>query len=283
MMSVGKAYMTQTYQGQYHLLKYVRRYSCVAITIKSKRRTSLVAKCFWEQVAKASSAVVSKNIGSMITFPLETCRIYAQIDKPWTHLHELYKGYWAVLATQTIQSSFSFLAFFVILNIATSTYNKPIHEALVFATFTASIVTSFVKVPLLFLNRNIIFCQNDDLCRNIPNILQKLTLNVYKQCWLTIIISDIPDTCIKTFLNFLVLYLHPSIDNLVRNCIVSLTTNVFTAPFDYVITHAFCKVCSSKFNIVNCYNGIIYKLMSCFIGQLVFHNTFNFLQPCKFY
>ena len=278
-MCVGKTCMTQTYQRQHHFLKYVKRYSFVA----TKRRKSLVAKCIWEQVATTSSAVVSKNIGSMITFPLESCRIYAQIGKPWTHWRELYKGYWTVLVAQTIQSSFSYLAFFAILNIATSTYHKPIHEAVVLATFTSSLVTSFVKVPLLFLNRNIIFCQNDDFCKNISNILQKLTPKVYKQCWLTIIISDIPDTFIKTFLNFIVLYLHPSIDNLVRNCIVSLTTNVFTAPFDYVITHAFCKAHNDKFNIGNCYNGIIYKLTSCFIGQLVFHNTFNLLQPCKFY
>ncbi len=85
-MCVGKTCITQTYQGQYHFLKYMRRYSFVATTIKSKRRTSLVTKCIWEQVATASSAVVSKNIGSMITFPLDSCRIYAQIDKPWTHL-----------------------------------------------------------------------------------------------------------------------------------------------------------------------------------------------------
>jgi hypothetical protein len=281
-MCVGRACMSQTFLRQHNILKHVRRYFYVAPAIKSNKRTPLITSCVWEQVATASCAVVSKNLGSMITFPLDSCRIYKQIGKPCTDLRDLYKGYWVVLATQTIQASFSYLAFFVILNIATTTYHKPIHEAIVFANLIASLVSSFVKVPLIFITRNIIFCHGD-LCTNISTILQKITLNVYKQCWLTVVISEIPDTCIKTFLNFIVLYLHPSIDHLARNCIVSLITNMFTAPFDYIITHAFCKVYHGKFNIVNCYDGIIYKLFSCFIGQVVFYNTFNLMQPCKFY
>jgi hypothetical protein len=153
----------------------------------------------------------------------------------------------------------------------------------VFASLASSLVTSVVKVPLVFINRNIIFYDNNNLLDNITNILNKLTLKVYKKCWLTIVISDIPDTLIKTFLNFMVLYLNPSIDHLVRNCIVSLTTNMLTAPFDYTITHAFCKAHIGHFNILNCYNGILYKMVSCFLGQIIFYNTFNMLQPYKFY
>jgi uncharacterized PurR-regulated membrane protein YhhQ (DUF165 family) len=259
---------------------------CYRTIVRKRNRQKLATRCVWEHVATASCAVVSKNIGSMITFPLETCRIYAQIGRQWTHVKELYKGYWTILTTQTIQGLCSYLAFFIILNVTMLTYQKPIHEAVVFASLCSSIVTSFVKVPLIFINRNIIFYQTGsgtDLLKNILNIFENLTPKVYRQCWLTIVISDIPETLIKTFLNCIVLYWNPSIDHLTRNSVVSLTTNIITAPFDYIITHAFCTVYKGQFNILNCYDGIMYKLVSCAIGQIVFFNLFNSLQPRKFY
>jgi hypothetical protein len=280
MMCVGRLRVITPYQ-----IRVVQQLRNVPTT-RTRHRQKLSIKCVWEDVATASCAVVSKSIGSMITFPLDSCRIYAQIDKPWTHLKELYKGYWTILTTQTIQALCSYLAFFIILNVTKMTYHKPIHEAIVFASLGSSIVTSFVKVPLIFINRNIIFYKTGssaDLIQNVLNIFDNLTPKVYRQCWLTVVISDIPETLIKTFLNFAVLYLNPSIDHLMRHSMVSLTTNIITAPFDYIITHAFCKVHKGQFNILNCYDGIIYKLMSCSIGQLTFFIFFNLLQPSKFY
>lgn len=279
-MCVGRLYVTTPCQS--HI---VRQLSCLPI-LRKRHRQKVTTKCVWEHVASASCAMVSKNVGLMITFPLESCRIYAQIGRQWTHIEELYKGYWTILTSQTIQSLCSYLTFFIMLNVVTFTYHKPIHEAVVFASLSSSFVTSFVKVPLMFINRNIIFFQTSsiaDLFKNILSIFGNLTPKVYRQCWLTVIISDIPDTLIKTFVNFIILYLDPSIDHLLRNSIVSLTTNIITAPFDYMITHAFCKVHKGDFNILKCYDGIMYKLMSSSIGQIVFFNIFSLLQPRKFY
>lgn len=246
-------------------------------------RKRKVPNCLLENLGTTASAVICKNFGIMLTYPLDSCRIYSQVGHKWSHIHELYRGYWTVLSTQTVQSTFSYLAFFSILNMVTLTYHKPIHEAVVFATIASSLITSFVKVPLTFINRNIIFYQECNAFTSILSIVQKLTPHVYKRCWLTVIISDIPETIIKTFLNFVVLYYCPSIDHLTRNCVISLSTNLFIAPFDYILTHAFCKVCKARFNILNCFDGIQYKLSSCLMGQIVFFHAFNFLQPSKFY
>jgi hypothetical protein len=252
---------------------------------KGKQRCRQVRRplCVLEQIGTVSAAVFSRNISTMVTFPLESCRIYTQLGKPWNKIDDLYRGYWTILSTQTCQALFSYFAYFTTISVMTVTYNKPMHEAVVVASLLACFITSFVKVPLVFINRNIIMCQGGNVLKDLSDIFSKLSKKVYRQCWLTIIISEIPDTFIKMFLNFVLLYCNPTIDHLSRNCIVSIVSNVITSPFDYIITHAFCKMYNGSFNILNGFDGIHYKITSTFIGQVVFFHSFNFFQPSKFY
>lgn len=248
---------------------------------KSYKRYKI--SCCGEHIGTVASAVLSKNIATMITFPLDTCRIHAQLGKCCQRFEDLYVGFWTVLTTQTVQASFSYTTYFHIINMMTSMYQRPIHEAVVYATCIATIITSFIKVPLVFINRNIVLCPKGNIVDSLYVIFEKLTVQVYKQCWVTIITSEIPETIAKMFINFIVLYYHPNIDNLSRNCIVSMSTSLLTAPLDYIITHSFCKVYQGKFNIRNSFDGIYYRLISIFVGQITFFHTFNTLQPAKFY
>jgi hypothetical protein len=232
----------------------------------------------------SSVATFSKTASLVVTFPLESCKIYAQMRRDWNKIQELYEGFLVVLITSTMQTFINFSIFFGILNAMS---NMPLHNVVLYASCISCLVTSFIKVPLTFLNKNILFSHGMSTLDAIKYIYTKLTFETYKKCWFAITISDIPDILIKTALNYIILYNHPTCDYLLRNCIITVSSSIFSAPLDLMLTRTFCKMHNKVFKnvhyVMDSFIGLRYRIISNLIGQYVFYNIFSVFCPSQFY
>jgi hypothetical protein len=241
-------------------------------TIKSLLSENLVATC---------AAVVSKSCSCLVAFPLESLKIHRQLHKKVNDIMDLYIGVRTILCTHAIKSFVSYITYFSIINMMSVNY--PIHQVVIYAGLLSCFLTSFIRVPLQFVNRNIIVMKEKNLITIFNKIRQEFTFDIYKRCWCLVIMNDMPEIIIKVLLNAWLLQHFPTIDHFSRNCIISIIESILSAPLDYIITHTFCKFHKTPFNIFNCINGLQYKVMSCILGQFIFNKVFQTLQPSRFY
>lgn len=234
-------------------------------------------------------ATTSKLISYLFTYPFESCKIYSQMCKTWSHPGELYQGLSTFMLIASIQSFLSYNVFFALLDVMNP--HLPKHFAYMYASLLSSFITSFVKVPMTFISRNIIFVKHANGWQALQHILGKLTPDVFKTSWLTTMLSDVPDSFVKFFVNAYIQMNVPFINTFQRSCITGVVTSIVNTPLDFIVTKTMCQpdVHVSKQRtaptnnataltlLTACWSGVHYRMMSCMLGNIVFFNIFNTL------
>lgn len=233
---------------------------------------SLVTSCI---------ATASKIVSFGFTYPFETCKLYMQMGKTWSSPLDLYQGFSTFVMISTFQCFFNYNVFFALLNILRP--QLPSHLAFFLASFISSFATSFVKVPTTFISRNIVFIKHKQGLDAVHYILQLLTLDVFKKSWLSNMLSDVPDTFVKFFVNSYIQLNMIFIGTFLRSCITGAVTSVVNAPLDFMVTRTMCQLQSTESNDIiektekksDCLSGLQYRLMASMIGNVIFFNVFN--------
>lgn len=226
-------------------------------------------------------ATASKIVSFGFTYPFETCKLYMQMGKTWNSPLDLYQGFSTFVMISTFQCFFNYNVFFALLNILQP--KLPSHLAFFLASFISSFTTSFVKVPTTFISRNIVFIKHKQGLDAVQYILQLLTLEVFKKSWMSNMLSDVPDTFVKFFVNSYIQLNMIFIGTFLRSCITGAITSVVNAPLDFMVTRTMCQLQSTEsIDIIekvdkksDCLSGLQYRLIASMIGNVVFFNVFN--------
>lgn len=237
-----------------------------------------------QSVVLTTFACVAKATSFCFTYPLESYKIYKQLDKTPTTIECLYQGFPMFVVLATSQCFLSYNIFFA--TIEALRLCMPTHLTYMWASIVSCFLTSFVKVPLSFVSRNIIFTQGACGISTVRHILTKMNDNVFRTSWLTTLLGDIPDSFVKFYVNHWLLLNIPHVDNLYRSCITGILTSIVNTPLDYILTQTLCNfkhfshILCDKF-FIKCMMGVQYRVLSCMIGNMIFFSVFNTLQ-CSF-
>ena len=238
------------------------------LNISASIPPSLITSCI---------ATASKIVSFGFTYPFETCKLYMQMGKTWSSPLDLYQGFGTFVMISTFQCFLNYNVFFALLHILRP--QLPSHLAFFLASFISSFTTSFVKVPTTFISRNIVFIKHKQGLDAVLYILQLLTLEVFKKSWLSNMLSDVPDTFVKFFVNSYIQLNMIFIGTFLRSCITGAITSVVNAPLDFMVTRTMCQLQSTKSSDSekksDCLSGLQYRLMASMIGNVVFFNVFN--------
>lgn len=231
-------------------------------------------------------ATVSKMAALYFTYPLETCKIYRQLDKKWDNCIQLYQGFPVFLLTATFQCFINYNVFFYLIKTFTINHNMNNSMSIFYGSILSCFLTSFLKVHTTFIAKNIIFIKNNDIINSLQEVMSFMTWQLYTQSWLSNLISDIPDSFVKFCLNSLLITTFPNIHTFSRSLITSMTAAIVNMPLDYWLTLTMCKTATSNkgnMSLVNhgrnCFAGFNYRIMASMIGNIIFFNIFNTLQP----
>jgi hypothetical protein len=255
-------------------------------TIKCSVDVSPLIQCIPHSIISSCAATVSKLVSFSITYPFESCKLYLQLDKKWKSIPSLYNGFPIICISYILQQFMYFNIFYGVLNVRQ--HIKPMHHAVFEATIVSSLLSSFVKAPLVFIGRNMVFENNIKLYQALHKTCRRLNIETFKRCWITNLICDMPDVIIKFTLNYIILLKFPGIDHFSRNLLVGLTSSILGAPLDFLLTKTTCQTTlpmktHADTILKKCFNGIQYKLLSVVIGNVMFSRMFNMLQPYRFY
>jgi len=234
-----------------------------------------------QSVVSTTFACLAKATSFCFTYPLESYKIYTQLGKTPTSIECLYQGFPMFVLLATCQCFLSYNIFFASIDALKSW--MPTHMTYMCASIISCFLTSFVKVPLSFVSRNIIFTQGACGMSAVKHILTKINYDVFKTSWLTTLLGDIPDSFVKFYVNFWLLQNIPHVDSLYRSCITGILTSVVNTPLDYILTQTLCNfkhfshiICDQFF--IKCMMGVQYRVMSCMVGNMIFFFVFNTLQ-----
>jgi len=236
-----------------------------------------------QSLALTSLACTAKAFSFIFTYPFESYKIYTQLGRKPDGISDLYQGFPMFLLLATSQCFLSYNVFFATLEAFKGIL--PSHLAYLYASTVSCILTSFVKVPMSFISRNIIFTKGFCGIATIQGILSKMNEEVYRNSWMTTVIGDIPDSFIKFFVNDWVQVNAPFINNINRSCITGIITAFVNMPLDYILTQTLCtskhfgNILSDNF-FSKCMMGVHYRMFSCMIGNVIFFSMFNTLQTC---
>lgn len=231
-----------------------------------------------------SLACSAKAFSFIFTYPFETYKIYNQLDKEPKSLNDLYQGFNTFILLATMQCFINYNFFFALIN-ALKPYHSQ-HITYLIASVVSCFMTSIIKVPLTFISRNLIFVKNKNGFDAFCHLCSKIDKQLYHKSWLTNLLSDIPDSFIKFFINSQLLLHMPYINNFNRSCITGIVTSTVNMPFDYILTQTLCNNHLATTNntihnnhfMTRCMSGIQYRIMSSMLGNIIFFNMFNSLQ-----
>jgi uncharacterized membrane protein len=231
-----------------------------------------------------SLACSAKAFSFIFTYPFETCKIYNQLNKEPKSVNDLYQGFNTFIILATFQCFINYNFFFALIN-ALSPYHSQ-HMTYLVASTISCFMTSIIKVPLTYISRNIIFIKNKNGFDAFCQLASKIDKTLYHKSWLTNLLSDIPDSFIKFFINSQLLLHMPYINNFSRSCITGIVTSVVNMPLDYMLTQTLCNNIITSHNTqlnknsftTRCMSGVQYRIISSMLGNIIFFNIFNALQ-----
>jgi hypothetical protein len=232
-------------------------------------------------LALATMACTAKVASFVFTYPFESIKIYSQLNKSLTDLPNLYHGFGTFTVLATIQCFINYNIFFATIDALKP--HVPHSSTYFYASVISCFMTSFIKVPMSYISRNIIFIKNKSGVAAVRHLLEKMDKDIFKTSWLMNILSDIPDSFVKFFVNSWIQINLPLITNFNRSCITGLITSIVNMPLDYILTQSMCGRSMVK-NIIKddffnkCMSGLKYRIIACMIGNIVFFNSFNTLQ-----
>jgi len=232
-------------------------------------------------VVLTTLACTSKACSYCFTYPLESYKIYTQLGKQPKSWKCLYQGFPIFVLMAISQSFVSYNIFFG--TIEALKQWMPTHLTYLWASVVSCFLTSFLKVPLSFVSRNIIFTQGICGISTVQHILSKMNDEVFRNSWLTTVIGDIPDSFVKFYVNNLMMVHMPYVNNFSRSCVTGFLISIVNMPIDYVLTQTLCNfkhfglILSDNF-FVKCMTGVQYRVLSCMVGNVVFFSMFNALQ-----
>jgi hypothetical protein len=207
---------------------------------RSRRyKHSIVSMSVPQSVVLTTFACFAKATSFCFTYPLESYKIYTQLGKTPTTIDCLYQGFPMFVLLATSQCFLSYNIFFA--TIEALKLCMPTHLTYMWASIISCFLTSFVKVPLSFVSRNIIFTQGICGISTVRHILTKMNDNVFKTSWLTTLLGDIPDSFVKFYVNDWLLMNIPHVDILYRSCITGILTSIVNTPIDYILTQTLCN------------------------------------------
>lgn len=282
---LGNISVMHAFSSHQHGLRY-HPMTCVKPFLKLKRpsrsRQLHVAAVFQHLPASVATSCIacgSKAVSFVFTYPIESCKIYTQMGKTWCHPYELYKGFGSFMIIAVFQSFLSYNVFFAILDALNPYFQR--HVAYMYASVLSSFITSFIKVPLTFVSRNIIFVKSLKGWKALSHVLSQLSPEIFQKGWVTTMLSDVPDSFVKFFLNSYIQTYLPVVDVFQRSCITGVVTSLVNAPLDYLVTRTMCQAIPTNHlqSVSMCWSGIQYRVMSCMVGNIIFFNIFNLLTP----
>jgi hypothetical protein len=131
----------------------------------------------------------------------------------------------------------------------------------------------------------LIFIKNKNGFDALCHLVSKIDKQLYHKSWLTNLLSDIPDSFIKFFINSQLLLHMPYINNFSRSFITGVVTSIVNMPFDYVLTQTLCNNLATSNNAIQdshfmtrCMSGVQYRIISSMLGNIIFFNLFNSFQ-----
>jgi hypothetical protein len=232
-------------------------------------------------VVVSTLACTAKACSYCFTYPLEAYKIYTQLGKQPKSLACLYQGFPIFFVMAISQSFVSYNIFFGM--IETLKQWMPTHLTYFWASVVSCFLTSFIKVPLSFVSRNILFTKGVCGMSTVQHILSKMNDEVFRNSWLTTVLGDIPDSFVKFYVNDWMMNHMSYVNNFSRSCVTGFITSVVNMPLDYVLTQTLCNfkhfghILSDNF-LVKCMMGVQYRVLSCMVGNVVFFSMFNTLQ-----
>lgn len=230
-----------------------------------------------------SLACSAKAFSFVFTYPFETYKIYNQLDKEPTSFNDLYQGFNTFILLATLQCFINYNFFFTLINILKPYHSQ--HITYLVSSIVSCFMTSIIKVPLTFISRNLIFIKNKNGFDAFCHLVSKIDKQLYHKSWLTNLLSDIPDSFIKFFINSQLLLHMPYINNFSRSFITGVITSIVNMPFDYMLTQTLCNNLATSNNAIHdshfmtrCMSGVQYRIISSMLGNIIFFNIFNSLQ-----
>jgi hypothetical protein len=228
-------------------------------------------------------ACSAKAFSYIFTYPFETYKIYNQLDRKLKCFNDLYQGFNIFILLATFQCFINYNFFFALIN-ALKPYHSQ-HVTYLISSIVSCFMTSVFKVPLTYISRNLIFIKTKSGFDAFCHLLSKIDKQLYHKSWLTNLLSDIPDSFIKFFINSQLLIHMPHIDNFNRSFITGIVTSIVNMPFDYILTQTLCNNLVTSNNIIRdshfmtrCMSGVQYRIISSILGNTIFFNIFNSLQ-----
>lgn len=259
-----------------------------------------------ETMVTSNIATISKVASYFFTYPLETIKLYSQMGRVVRNPMVLYQGFGVFVLTAMIQCYINYNIFFAAIQTLSVQYQHPKHLAILYASFVSCFITSFMRVPMAFLSRNIVFLeQNHGGCglasvpqtQSIFTIMQHFTMDMYKKGWLINMLIDVPDSFIKFFMNAYLGSAFPGVGVLARSCLTGIVTCIINTPLDYMVTKTLCYETENEKKLklakglnapkfeakgskpTDCMSGLEYRILSSILGNCVFFYIFNTLRP----
>jgi hypothetical protein len=265
----------------------VRNHTILAHPLRRKqysRKLTIAPNALMTSLTLTSLACSAKALSFIFTYPFETYKIYHQLNKEPKSIHDLYNGFSAFIILGTFQCFINYNFFFAIINSLKPYY--PQHVTYLISSIISCFLTSIIKVPLSFISRNMVFIKNKNSFDALCYLVTKIDKEMYHKSWLTNLLSDIPDSFVKFFVNSWLSINMPYVNNFNRSCVTGLITSIVNMPFDYILTQTLCnnmiKSLHTKENIglnmSRCMSGLQYRIMSSMLGNIIFFNMFNSLQ-----
>lgn len=252
--------------------------------IKQSRKLRIAPKAVMTTSFTLTSLACSAKAFSFIfTYPFETYKIYNQLDKKPNSFNDLYQGFNTFILLATIQCFINYNFLFALIHLLKPYYSQ--HLTYLISSIVSCFMTSVIKVPLTYISRNLIFIKHKSGFDAFCHLVSKIDKQLYHESWLTNLLTDIPDSFIKFFVNSQLLFYMPYIDHFTRSFITGMITSIVNMPLDYILTQKLCSNLitsnNTKFDshfMTRCMSGVQYRIISCMLGNVIFFNIFNSLQ-----
>jgi hypothetical protein len=132
------------------------------------------------------------------------------------------------------------------------------------------------------------FVKSKNIITTFQEVMRYMTWDLYSRSWLANLITDIPDSFVKFCVNSFLIVNCQFINNFQRSVITGYISSFVNTPLDYMLTMKMCKtvrinntnnVNGNAIAVKDYFAGFKFRVMSSIIGNVVFFNIFNTLQP----
>lgn len=199
-------------------------------------------RCFLEP---AVSATVSKIVSNTITYPIESVRLISMIPRSKRDtdpslkytLRNLYRGYPGYLPYSVMNYVITYQAMFVCMEFfkATAMYEV----CLLASSVCTCLLTSLYKVPCMYFFKNKVV--NQVIC-----FRTLLSSSMFRKAYGILLLEDIPEMCIKFYLNHFMHTVFPGLSELCQALFIGMIATLLLTPIDIVKNTVFCNLPQPK-------------------------------------